>query len=191
MVGMTLYKPSKRGRPRSTKEIEDKGTPELQQKRQAILNAFGIKGEFCALSGAVFDGCLLHRFFSQGLLSQQQLQTGLSIRRVYYGCLRSQGLKNRLSSSSLLWDGLRGNNFDGFESRKLEKHWPVIKSTIECIERNPFYNSLILKIILNDSLQCAGSYILRLRLRPRGLCDEDTALELNLSSFDEVCRYYI
>ena len=142
-----------KGRPRLVREVIDCGTPEGQSRRQIALNKLGLDGRV-PLNGwhsAALDGCPLHQLFCQGAINQQQLDAGLWVRKLYHQCLRSQGIRNRLSCSSKRWDGLRGTNVDDFEKPLVEKQWYVLSSVIEGMQGDRAANSLILKVILNDS----------------------------------------
>ena len=154
MVNLGLRGCQKKGRPRLARPLVDRGTPELQNKRQVLLKSLRLNSHPDLMDPSVFDGCYLQQLFYQGSLNQQQLQTGLSVRKLYHHCLRSQGIKNRLSSSSAHWDGLRGNSHDTFEKVYLERKWYAVKKTVEAIDNHLFYNQkIILKITINDSLK--------------------------------------
>ena len=155
MVNLGLKNYQKKGRPKLTRSLVDRGTPELQHKRQILMKSLHLNNTFHMDSGrnAVFDGCYLHRLFCQGVLNERQLQTGLAVRKLYHLCLRSQGIKNRLSASSAHWEGLKGKVADTFENARFEKKWFMLKKEVERFGDASFYSQLILKIILNDSLQ--------------------------------------
>ncbi|RZI45698.1 hypothetical protein [Candidatus Finniella inopinata] len=143
-----------KGRPRLVRVAIDSGTPEVQARRQIVINTLGLDGPVPLSHGhsAALDGCYLHQLFYKGAINQQQLDAGLWVRKLYHQCLRSQGIKNRLSCSSKRWDGLTGTNVDVFEKPLVEKQWYVLSSVIEGMQGDRAANSLILKVILNDSI---------------------------------------
>jgi hypothetical protein len=157
-----LKRPVKRGRPKIGKPLIDQGTPELQSKRQGMVESLNLKVEspnyFCkAFNSEIFDGCHLHQLFYRNLLTEGQLKTGLYIRKIYTLCLRSQGIKNRLLSSFTLSETKKGRTTDQFEDQEIEKRWKYTLFLIKQYTNTPYERQLILKVLLNDFFK-EGTY---------------------------------
>jgi hypothetical protein len=153
-----IKRPIKRGRPKIEKPLIDQGTPELQGKRQAVLKSLNLKSDSPnylsrAFKPAIFDGCYLHQLLYRDLLTEEQFETGLYIRKIYSLCLRSQGLKNRLLGSFKISGFKEGRTTDLFENQEIEEKWRYTVSFIKQYTKNPSYMRLILKVILNDSFK--------------------------------------
>ena len=86
MVNLFPSFKTKRGRPSHTREKLDRGTPELQKKRRAILLSFPNQipsPKTRNIQQKIQGGCLLHRLFAQGILTEKHLKIGISLRKIY------------------------------------------------------------------------------------------------------------
>lgn len=86
-----------RGRPRLVKSL-DRGTPELQLKRQKLsqyLPSLATTPEYLA----ALEGSRLHVFYLQGWISREMLQASLWYGFILYRYYQSQGIYVRLRCS--------------------------------------------------------------------------------------------
>ncbi len=151
---VSVFKPSRpKGRPSKRLKGPDLGTPEVQKKRQQWLESTGVKYTYShagqkTFDPAFFDGCKLHLLFYKQDLSLEQLQTGLKIRKLYHQCLRSQGIKNRLSSFSGRLGKPKGTAIDYFENPLVEKQWKQVWQQVA--KSSHEYNIAIFQLILDN-----------------------------------------
>ncbi len=157
VINTVIKKPNKRGRPKNMQPIIDQGTPELQARRQKFMHALMSKIDASTYNDdanvAIFDGCYLHQLFYRNLLTENQFETALCVRKIYSLCTRSQGIKNRLLSSFKIEKINTGSITDIFEDKKIESQWKEIQSLINKCIISLYDRQLFLKIVLNDYLR--------------------------------------
>jgi|GEM_PF-6326525 len=146
---------TKRGRPAKPRMDYDPGTPELQKRRRTLLQSCYPPPRTAILPENLHEkvtgGCLLHRLFFEGNITEEQLKIGLSFRKLYQKTLRSMGIQTRLKSVSGRLDQLRGHDIDLFESASLEKKWRSFANfLLEPTHRTETTSSAV-SIILHDS----------------------------------------
>ncbi|MBY0463285.1 MAG: hypothetical protein K2Q34_08915 [Alphaproteobacteria bacterium] len=143
----------KRGRPSKEKRESDKGTPELQEKRRAILlshlNQTSLT-ESDDIQSKIKGGCLLHRLYIQGELTERQLKIGISLRKLYHKAFRSMGIQTHLKSINGRLGQLKGRNLEAFESPLIEKKWRMIANFLSNLKHSRKISSNILSLILYD-----------------------------------------
>jgi hypothetical protein len=93
-------------------------TQETQTSAQSIINAAN-------------EGCLLHQFYIDELISEPQFQSGLAFAKLYGLAMRSFGIHNRVRTASQSWDQLHGIVYDQFSNQKIEGLWRYILKALD------------------------------------------------------------
>ncbi len=93
-------------------------TQETQTSAQSIINAAN-------------EGCLLHQFYIDELISEAHFQSGLAFAKLYGLAMRSFGIHNRVRIASQSWDQLHGITHDQFSSPKIESIWRYILKALD------------------------------------------------------------
>lgn len=153
MVNLFPSFKTKRGRPSHTREKLDRGTPELQKKRRAILLSFPNQipsPKTRNIQQKIQGGCLLHRLFAQGILTEKHLKIGISLRKIYNKAFRSMGIQTHLKSINGNLGQLKGRNLEIFESHLIEKRWEMIANFLSSLKYSQKICSNTLNLILHD-----------------------------------------
>jgi hypothetical protein len=153
MVNLFPLFKTKRGRPSHAKEKLDRGTPELQKKRRAILlscpNQIPSPGAR-NIQQKIQGGCLLYRLFAQGILTEKHLKIGISFRKLYNKAFRSMGIQTHLKSINGNLGQLKGRNLEVFESPLIEKRWKMIANFLSGLKYSQKICSSTLNLILHN-----------------------------------------
>lgn len=80
---------------------------------------------------AANEGCLLHQFYLDDLISEAQFYSGLAFAKLYGLAMRSFGIHNRVRTASQSWDQLHGISHDQFCSQKIESIWRYILKALD------------------------------------------------------------
>lgn len=153
MVKSLLTFKIKQGRPVKAKDKQDKGTPELQEKRRAILlscqNQTSLsKKEEIQLK--IKGRCLLYRLFAEEKITEKQLKIGLSLRKLYHKAFRSMGIQTHLKSINGRLGQLKGRSLEIFESPLIERRWKMIANFLSSLKHSHKISSNTLSLILYD-----------------------------------------
>ena len=143
----------KRGRPVKAKDKQDKGTPELQEKRRATLLSFSNQislPEKEDIHLKIKGGCLLHRLFALEKITERQLKIGLSLRKLYHKAFRSMGIQTHLKSINGRLGQLKGQSLEIFESPLIERRWKIIANFLSNLKHSQKISSNTLSLILYD-----------------------------------------
>jgi hypothetical protein len=95
-------------------------TTQAQDSIQNIINAAN-------------EGCLLHQFYVNELISEAQFHSGLAFAKLYSLAMRSFGIHNRIKTASQSWDQLHGIVHDQFSNKKIEGLWRYIIKALDPI----------------------------------------------------------
>ena len=152
---MQLYSfRTKPGRPLKNKQLQDEGTPELQEKRRALLLSCRnqlLRADKDNLSLKIKEGCLLHHLFAKGELTKRQLKTALSLRKLYHKAFLSMGIQTHLKSINGRLGQLKGRSLEIFESALIEKKWRTIANFLSDLKRSQKISSSALSLVFQNN----------------------------------------
>jgi len=143
-----------RGRPRSHREKIDKGTSELQHKRQELLDKKAAQNPALAES-------LLGVLYARDLISKPLYEAGCCFEEVGYKytfCLE-YALRNRINALSFKWGGSREERDSPLSDREAEKRTKAWRSALRALQNagSPAYQ-IVLKVVFYDQDLYAHSF---------------------------------
>jgi hypothetical protein len=127
-----MVKTAARGRPRKKIMGNDKGTPEIQNKRLIILKTLTPHSPTPAILAAL-SGSRLHTLFVNGWISEGMLEAGLWYAQIMHRAYRSRGIPIRLRSQ--LVPEHERLHAQSCEDPKAEKIWALLDQNLKPASR--------------------------------------------------------
>ena len=84
-----------------------------------------------SILSAANDGCLLHRLYIEGQISDSHFHAGLAFAKLYGLAMRSFGIHNRVRSACQTWDQIHGITYDHFSNSKIEGLWRYMLKALD------------------------------------------------------------